>query len=169
MRIVREFNASQAGAVAVEFALILPVLALLVAGLLDLGKAINTQARVDMAARAGAQFAVSYPYDVAGITYAVQHATYDNTISLQSTSKYCTCGASNATPQQSSQVCAGVTANPCGGPLYFYVSVTAQQTSTPPDYLALGFLGSTTYTSTATFETASVCPASGQGQEGEQC
>ena len=50
-------RAADRGAVAVEFALLLPVLMLLIFGLIDFGRALNAQITLSEAARAGARLA----------------------------------------------------------------------------------------------------------------
>jgi len=62
------------GASAVEFAFIAPVMVLLLAGLADIGAAMHQAIRLENAARAGAQFAMSFPTDQAGITAAARVA-----------------------------------------------------------------------------------------------
>jgi Flp pilus assembly protein TadG len=145
------------GAVAVEFALILPVLALLIAGLLDLGNAMELGTELDNAARIGAEYAISFPYDTDGITKAVQHATSDTTsVTLVSgyPKSYCTCSDSLAT-QLSNAICLGQSANPCSGSINYYIAVQVQEsTSVRPlgSYWSLGVTASS-FTGSATIET----------------
>lgn len=49
------------GAASLEFALILPILTLIMIATADLGNAIQQSIRLETAARAGAQFALAYP------------------------------------------------------------------------------------------------------------
>jgi Flp pilus assembly protein TadG len=68
------------GAAAVEFALILPVLALLVLGCVDLGRFAYNYIAVQNAARAGAAYGIMHPYPNAGTPAwqtAVQQAAVD--------------------------------------------------------------------------------------------
>ncbi|MFC4167051.1 TadE/TadG family type IV pilus assembly protein [Teichococcus aestuarii] len=55
-----------------EFALIAPVLCLLVMGSFDVGNAIQQSLQLEAAARAGAQYAFSRPADSVGITAAIR-------------------------------------------------------------------------------------------------
>ena len=130
MRRLRTIRGCDAGAVAVEFALVLPVLALLIAGLLDLGNAVNLSTKLDAAARAGAQFAMSYGYDTQGITNAVSLATAEGsnvTMAPGSPSAYCTCGSSTATHLSK---CDGTVTCPGNAAIRNYVSITVND-STP--------------------------------------
>ncbi|MGZ4683652.1 MAG: TadE/TadG family type IV pilus assembly protein, partial [Acidimicrobiales bacterium] len=54
------------GAALMEFALLLPLLAILAFGVADLGRAYSLQNRVTNMAREGAFYAQFHPYDVAG-------------------------------------------------------------------------------------------------------
>jgi TadE-like protein len=54
-------RARDRGAVAVEFALLLPILLLLVFGMIDFGRALNYQITLTQAAREGARLAALYP------------------------------------------------------------------------------------------------------------
>jgi Flp pilus assembly pilin Flp len=62
------------GTAAVEFALALPLLTLVLLGVLDLGRAAEQTIRLEAAARAGAQYALSFPEDGAGIAQRVRAA-----------------------------------------------------------------------------------------------
>lgn len=59
--VVREFRRSQSGAAAVELALTLPFLLLLVIGVVDYGRAFYTSITVANAARAGAEYGAQSP------------------------------------------------------------------------------------------------------------
>jgi hypothetical protein len=61
------------GAVAVEFALLLPVLLLLIFGIIDFGRAINDQITLTQAAREGARLA-ALGYSTAAVTTRAQSA-----------------------------------------------------------------------------------------------
>jgi Flp pilus assembly protein TadG len=63
-------GAGDRGAAAVEFALVLPMLLLLVFGLIDLGRAINAQITLTQAARVGARMAALSESNVATQTQA---------------------------------------------------------------------------------------------------
>ena len=61
------------GSVAVEFALLLPVLLLLIFGIIDFGRAINAQITLTQAAREGARLA-SLGYSTSAVTTRAQSA-----------------------------------------------------------------------------------------------
>lgn len=65
-------RADSRGIAAVEFAIIAPVVLLLLAGATDLGRAVESSIRLENAARAGAQFALRAPNDTAGIRAAAE-------------------------------------------------------------------------------------------------
>jgi len=145
---------------AIEFALLVPVLGLLVAGLLDYGNAVNFATKLDDAARAGAHYAMSYAYDTNGINTAVQNATADGssiTLATGSPSTFCTCGSSSATPLAA---CDGSVA--CAtGTQHNYVSITVQETrptSLVLNYMSLGITSATLTSTTAIIEVPSVVP-----------
>ncbi len=65
----------QSGNVAVEFALVLPITALMVSGLIEFGMAVNSGTSLENGARAGAQFAIEQGLDTAGILATVAGAS----------------------------------------------------------------------------------------------
>ncbi|WP_026556464.1 TadE/TadG family type IV pilus assembly protein [Arthrobacter sp. 35W] len=67
-------NGSERGAAAVEFALLLPVLLLLVIGIMEFGRAYNIQISASQAAREGARYAAVHYIDT-GFTDAVAEST----------------------------------------------------------------------------------------------
>jgi Flp pilus assembly pilin Flp len=69
-RLVRDAR----GVAAVEFAVMLPLLVLVLLGVLDLGQASEQTIRLEAAARAGAQYGLYFPEDGAGITQRVRDA-----------------------------------------------------------------------------------------------
>jgi len=62
------------GNVAVEFALIMPMLILVFAGLIDFGRAFYDRMALDTAARSAVQYARKNPSDAQGITTAARRA-----------------------------------------------------------------------------------------------
>jgi Flp pilus assembly protein TadG len=68
-------NSRDRGSVAVEFALLLPVLLLLIFGIIDFGRAINDQITLTQAAREGARLA-SLGYSTSAVTTRAQSAAY---------------------------------------------------------------------------------------------
>jgi Flp pilus assembly protein TadG len=73
--LLRRFGADRAANAAVEFAYVTPVLLGLSLPLVDLGSAAYYQMRVQDAAEAGAQYALSSGYASSSITSAAQNAT----------------------------------------------------------------------------------------------
>jgi Flp pilus assembly protein TadG len=65
-------KACRRGVSLTEFALIAPVLCLLVMGSFDVGNAIQQSLQLEAAAQAGAQYAFSRPTDSVGITAAIR-------------------------------------------------------------------------------------------------
>src|SRR3990172_7345561 len=63
---------NEPGQEAVEFALLLPVLVLIVFGVLDLGRAFHAAITITNAARVGARYGMVYPSDEAGIIAATK-------------------------------------------------------------------------------------------------
>lgn len=94
-RLLKKFRDGR-GVAVLEFAIVAPLLVLLVAGVFDLGNALQQEIRLYQAARAGAQFALSYPIGkTAGvanplIVTAVQNADTGLNITASATmSCYC--------------------------------------------------------------------------------
>ena len=82
------------GAAAVEFALAVPILALLMTGGFDFGRALFEQHRLTGAARAGAQYAIQASTtwsDTTNIIAAVRGDANDSANSLTVTTSQCTC------------------------------------------------------------------------------
>ncbi len=103
------------GVAAVEFAVILPVLAVALMGTIDLGSAIQQALRLEAAARAGAQYAMSTPTDQAGIESAVRNAlTGWDDVTVQPAAMSCVCPGSGAVS------CSSTT---CGPAVQRYVSI----------------------------------------------
>ncbi|HEV7265132.1 MAG TPA: TadE/TadG family type IV pilus assembly protein [Falsiroseomonas sp.] len=86
-------NCRRAGTATLEFAIVAPVLVAILVGLMDWGLAVESRLRLQTAARAGAQYAITSPTDTAGITAAVQAAAPDfASLSTSSTGIWCECG-----------------------------------------------------------------------------
>jgi hypothetical protein len=80
------------GVAASEFALIAPVLVLLMVSMVDLANAMWRTSRLEMAARAGAQYAFARPEDAAGITARVLgQLTGWTGVSVAPTTMVCKC------------------------------------------------------------------------------
>ena len=97
------------GAVAVEFALIVPMLFLLFTALLDLGFAAYESMQVQAAAEAGAQYAMKHSWDAAAISAIVVAATSSGTISASpAPAQFCACpSAGGLTQIVCTRTCAG--------------------------------------------------------------
>jgi Flp pilus assembly protein TadG len=63
------------GAAAIEFGIVIPLLALMVVSVADIGIAVYRKMQVEDAAQAGAQYAIARGYDTNGISNAVTSAT----------------------------------------------------------------------------------------------
>jgi Flp pilus assembly protein TadG len=133
-------NSSQTGSASVEFALVLPVIALLCCAVIDFGQAVNLSTELRNAARAGAQYARAHPADTDGIEWATQNAIKEAstsfTVTLVTSSDgagntlpyYCTC--SDGDPTGTNQINCN-TATCASGTKNFYVSVTTSETYSP--------------------------------------
>lgn len=73
--IIRRFAGDRSGNVATEFALVLPLTALLLAGVIEFGVAVNNGTSLENGARAGAQFAMEQGLDAPGIQAVVANAS----------------------------------------------------------------------------------------------
>jgi len=93
------------GSAALEFGLLLPLLATLAMATTDWGLAIEQRIRLQTAARAGAEVAIVRPSDTAGITAAVREAAPDLTsMSVAASAVWCEC---NGTAIDCSASCFG--------------------------------------------------------------
>ena len=72
---IRRFARDRSGNVATEFALVLPLTALLLAGVIEFGIAVNSGTSLENGARAGAQFAMEQGLDAPGIQAVVANAS----------------------------------------------------------------------------------------------
>lgn len=74
-RSLRSLSSDRAGGAAVEFALLLPMLVLLLAGLIDISRLVLEKLQVRAAAQAGADYAQRRGWDAAAISAAVTAAS----------------------------------------------------------------------------------------------
>lgn len=113
------------GIAAVEFAIIAPVLILLLAGAVSFGVGLRMKMEVGNAARAGAAYASSNPFNRVEITKAAQNATVlANGVTVKSIDQVtnsCTDPASGALSPAGSGPCPGTGAKPGT-----YVTVTTE-------------------------------------------
>lgn len=116
---VRRLAGCARGTAAVEFALLMPVVLLLIVGLYDFGMATYTAMSLAGAARAAGQYALQNPTDTAGIQQAADNASQLPTNGLTVTSgEVCQC------PDGTTVSCTGVCP---AGTIQVYVQVKAQQ------------------------------------------
>jgi Flp pilus assembly protein TadG len=121
-RLLARAARSTSGAAAIEFAIVVPVLTLMVIAVSDIGFGVYRKMQVEGAAQAGAEYAIRNGFDINAITNAVLSATNASTISASpSPTQFCGC----ATGSSINSVSCGT---PCpGGALAgTYVTVSAQ-------------------------------------------
>jgi Flp pilus assembly protein TadG len=120
------------GTFAIEHALIMPFLLLLLSGTIDLGYALNQSSSLSGAARAGAQYAMRFPSDADGIKDVVTKAVSYDPASLTVTSKLA-CECEDGTAVACTDTCGGT------APLaYVTVSVSKTYSSPLPTAMMLG-------------------------------
>ena len=134
------------GAVAVEFGFIIPVLALMVVSVIDIGLGVYRKMQVEDAAQAGVQYAIMHGFDANAISNAVTGATGSSAVTA-SPSPVTFCGC--ATGSGISTVSCGTTC--LGGALAgTYTTVSAQATySTILNYQVVPYTYTYTTQSTA--------------------
>jgi Flp pilus assembly protein TadG len=123
LTLLRRVLQQRRGAAAAEFALAVPVLVALAAGLFDWGAAAVKSSALRSSARAGLQYAMAHPSDTAGIQNTVLGSL--NTTADQvtiATSQACECDGAAA---ECGSVC------PDGSPSEVYVTVTATESLQP--------------------------------------
>ncbi len=124
---------SARGAAVIEFALIAPVLLLMVVGAIDIGTFIYQKMQLQSAARAGAQFAIQSDAsisDSAGIANAAQIASeLDFTGVTLTTTQFCACSDGIESAVDTSGSCTGT----CAGGEFpgLYVRVNLKGDFTP--------------------------------------
>lgn len=74
-RLSRQLAAERRGAVAVEFAFLLPVLLMMLAGLVDMSRLMSQQMQVQSAAQAGAAYTLAKGWNQAAVAQAIVDAT----------------------------------------------------------------------------------------------
>lgn len=115
----------ESGSSLVEFAMVLPILLLLVLGAIDFGRAYYLSIEVANAARAGAQYGVLNSSDTAGMQTAAESDAPDvpNMTATPQVGCECLDGSNSMSPCSSPPACTG---NPVG-----FVEVTTNATYTP--------------------------------------
>jgi Flp pilus assembly protein TadG len=137
---LRILRAEERGTFAIEHALVMPFLLLLLSGSIDLGYALNQSSSLSGAARAGAQYAMRFPSDADGIKDVVTKAVSFDPASLTVTSKLA-CECEDGTATACTDTCSGT------APLA-YVTVNVSKTYSSPLPTAM-MLGLTTLSSSA--------------------
>lgn len=128
------------GTFAIEHALVMPFLLLLLSGAIDLGYALTQSSSLSGAARAGAQFAMRFPSDSDGIKDVVTKALDYDPATLTVTSNLA-CECENGTTVACTDTCSGA------APLA-YVTVNVSKTYSSPLPTAM-MLGITTLSGSA--------------------
>ncbi len=115
----------ESGNVAVEFALIMPITALLLAGIIEFGTAVYGGMSLENGARAGAQFAIEQGLDTPGITATVAGASNLDPLTLDvDPREFYECSDAYGTEVADDTDCGGV-------PLATFIEVTVTQPYTP--------------------------------------
>ena len=115
------------GVAAIEFAIIIPMLVMMVVCTVDLGMGIYRNMQVQNSAQAGARYAMTHSFDATLISKAVSNATgVQGIVASPPPSRYCGC----ATSAGISPIACGST---CPGAAIYgtYVNVSAQGAYTP--------------------------------------
>lgn len=119
------------GAVALEFVLVFPVLFFIILAVADFGNAIQQSIRLEAAARAGVQYAFTYPRDTTGITNQVLGALdgWSGVTVAPAPDLTCVCPGLSTVSCSNEDVCPVVTER--------YITVNVQRAYNP---LLFGFL-----------------------------
>lgn len=109
------------GAAAIEFGIVVPMLALMVIAVADIGLGVYRKTQVENAAQVGAEWAIRNGFDANGISNAVTSATNASITAYPAPVQFCGC----ATGSSISQVACGTT---CAGGAKAgtYATVSAQ-------------------------------------------
>ncbi len=112
------------GAAAIEFGVVVPMLALMVTAVIDLGLGIYSKMQLEDAAQAGVEWAIRNGFDANAISAAVTNATNSSKITANPAPvQYCGCASTSSI---SSATCG--TTCPDGAQAGTYVTVSAQVT-----------------------------------------
>ena len=115
----------EAGSAAVEFALLAPVLVMIVMGMIDYGSVMNQTMQVAAAAHAGAEYAIRNGWNANGIQTAVTGATTLTVSASPAPQLVTACISNGAVVTTAAPTCAS------GAKPGHYVVVSAQATVTP--------------------------------------
>ncbi len=83
----RACSAPESGQELIEFALVVPLLMLILFGVLDLGRAFYASITIANAAREGARYAMFYPGDTVGIRTATEREAQNSGVDLTDPAK----------------------------------------------------------------------------------
>ena len=112
------------GAAAVEFALMMPVILLALAGVTDFGRLVFDKMELTSAVRSGAQFALAYRTDTTGIRQSVVDAT-NLGLSLSDVTATESCECADGSTVVCGEVCGDASSN------RYLMTITAQQSFSP--------------------------------------
>ncbi|MDA9427150.1 hypothetical protein XH97_34290 [Bradyrhizobium sp. CCBAU 53380] len=112
------------GIAAIEFAIMVPLLSLMVVSVTDIGLAVYRKMQVEDAAQAGAQYAIAHGFDASAMSSAVTSATNSTAITASPAPiQFCGCPTSRGVSTVScGTVCTG------GAQAGTYTTVSAQAT-----------------------------------------
>ena len=114
------------GAAAIEFGVVVPMLALIVTAVIDIGLGVHSKMQLEDAAQAGVQWAIRNGFDATGISAAVANATNNSSITATPAPvQFCGCASG-------SSISGATCGTPCpnGAQAGTYVTVSAQTTYT---------------------------------------
>ena len=117
---LERFCRNRRGNIAVEFALILPVALLMLAGVIEFGLVTYDKSSIESAARAGAQFAYSGGYDASKVAATVRSASAVSLGPNDSVASKIFCECTDSTPI----ACGGTCSNLGPNRRFIKVSVT---------------------------------------------
>jgi len=122
------------GAAAIEFGVVVPMLALMVTAVIDIGLGVHSKMQLEDAAQAGVQWAIRNGFDANAISAAVTNATNNSSITATPAPvQFCGCASG-------SSISGATCGTPCpdGAQAGTYVTVSAQTTySTMINYPAV--------------------------------
>jgi Flp pilus assembly protein TadG len=106
LHFARRLRADRGGNFLIEFALALPILFLLLAGLLDLGRFSLEKSAMLQGAREGAQYGILSPTDSSNINTTAQNATGRTDVTATNT-VFCECSSAPGTTVLCTATCTG--------------------------------------------------------------
>jgi Flp pilus assembly protein TadG len=132
MKALRDTLASDSGQALIETALCMPVLALFLAGAIDLGRFAQFDMTLASAAHAGAQYGSQNTTTAASISGMESAATADSSTVTATATSYYKCADGSQPSASPSLTMAGTASTTCSANhLLLYVSVTTTATFTP--------------------------------------